>query len=110
MKNFQATAVEKRVKVTGDFFSQPMEAGWASEALFFLWVEEVTALEQPLDIAVQLSADGMNWIDEGTVLPGVQAAGHYFVRVKHFGNWLRLAVKTSRSATVKLSVYLHLKG
>lgn len=110
MRNFNATAVERRVTIRESFFSQPMEAGWASEAIFFLWVEQVTVLEQPLELSLQISADGINWLDEGTTLPGgIPTTGHYFLKASHFGNWLRVALKTDRPIEVKLSVYLHLK-
>lgn len=109
MRNFQASSVEKRITVKETCFSQPMEAGWASEAIFFLWIEDAADVHEPLHIAVQISADGMNWIDEGTTLGGVQTTGHYFVKAKHFGNWLRLAIHAGATATLKLSVYLHLK-
>jgi len=109
MRNFQASSVEKRITVKGTCFSQPMEAGWASDAIFFLWIEEAANVQEPLHVSVQISADGMNWIDEGTTLEGVQTTGHYFVKAKHFGNWLRLAIKANETAILKLSVYLHLK-
>ena len=47
MRNFHASAVERRVKFNKEFSSHPMEAGWAGEAIFFLIVEEIGILGLP---------------------------------------------------------------
>jgi len=87
-----------------------MEAGWASEALFFLIVEELTDAAV-LRAQVEISADGINWIPEGTAFEAIGRPGHYFVKVSHFGNWLRVKGVVERAgAAAKLSVHLHLKG
>lgn len=111
MRHFQASAVERRQYIDNALETHPMEAGWASEALFFLLVEEVNGEEAALSARVELSADGINWIPEGTVFPVVNQPGHYFVRVAHFGNWLRVSGQVTGEGTkMKLSVHLHLKA
>jgi len=110
MRHFQASAVERRIEVTDGFESHPMEAGWATEAIFFLIVERVPETGASLSAAVEISADGINWIPEGTRLDDIRTPGHYFARVSHFGNWLRLKGIVSEPADpFKLSVHLHLK-
>jgi hypothetical protein len=110
MRQFQATTIERRKIFNGVIQSQPIEAGWASEAIFFLIVEEIE-LNTGLSIAVEISADGINWIHEGTNFPPMNGAGHYFVKVKHFGNWLRVNGKiVGGNSQAKLSVHLHLKS
>jgi|GEM_PF-875668 len=114
MRHFQASAVERRITVDTEdkvFTSHPMEAGWASEAICFLIVEEIDGVNSVLDAMVQISADGINWIDEGTLIPGITQAGHYFAKVSHFGNWLRVEGRLGgKGTTVKISVHLHLKS
>lgn len=111
MKNFQASAVERRITINQDFASHPMEAGWASEAIFFLIIEDVSGDDASLHAFVEISADGINWIREGTVFPPINTNGHYAVKVAHFGNWLRVQGNvTGQGAAFKLSVHLHLKG
>jgi hypothetical protein len=110
MKNFQASAVERRIIVNNDFASHPMEAGWASEAIFFLIVEEMSD-NTDLNASVQISADGINWIDEGSTFPKIDKPGHYFAKATCFGNWLRVNAKLNGSnPQMKVSVHLHLKG
>lgn len=110
MRHFQASAVERRITVDNNFTSHPMEAGWASEAIFFLIVEEIEGVNPVLDAVVQISADGINWIDEGTLITGITKPGHYFARVSHFGNWLRVEGRIGgEKTTIKVSVHLHLK-
>lgn len=110
MRNFYASAVERRIVITKALASHPMEAGWASEAIFFLLVEEVDGENTELNARVDISVDGINWIDEGTAFQPIDKPGHYFARVKHFGNWLRVSgILTGKSPRIKLSVHLHLK-
>ncbi len=110
MRHFQASAAERRIYISNRLESHPMEAGWASEAIFFLIVEEVSGENPVLDARVEISADGINWIPEGTIFEKITRPGHYFARVSHFGNWLRVYAEASGGeASFKLSVHLHLK-
>jgi hypothetical protein len=110
MRQFQASAVERRIWVDSELASHPMECGWASEALLFLIVEEVEGTDARLNARVQLSPDGINWIDEGTRFSPIDAPGTYFIRVGRFGTWLRVAGEvTGDGARFKVSVHLHLK-
>ncbi|MEC3878968.1 hypothetical protein [Parapedobacter sp. 10938] len=111
MRHFHASAVERRITITDNLVSHPMEAGWASEAIFFLIVEEVQGTDAKLQATVEISADGINWIPEGTEFPIIKQPGHYFAKVSHFGNWLRVnGVVSGTDASIKLSVHLHTKS
>ena len=110
MKNFQASAVERRITITGQFGSQPMEAGWASEAIFFIWVESIS-IPTELMVNAQISPDGINWIDEDAAKISISQPGYYAVKTVHFGNWLRVrGTVNDPDSELKLSVHLHLKG
>ena len=52
-------------RITQGFASEPYEAGWASEAIVFL-----TGMDSAGGgtVSVQISPDGMHWIDEGTTI------------------------------------------
>lgn len=90
MRQFNAAHLEIKKTFSEDFETHPFEAGWASEAIFFIMIEEVGGGEATLDTHVQISHDGVNWADEGTSLEQMRNKGLHFIRVKHFGNWLRL--------------------
>lgn len=110
MRHFHASAVERRVKFKNEFTSHPMEAGWAGEAIFFLIVEQIDE-GTTLKAIAEISADGINWIAEGAAFPIIDKPGHYFCKVQHFGNWLRVSGKIIGSNTeIKASVQLHLKS
>ena len=106
-RSYTAT-VERNVRWQGEFASEPYEAAWASEAIFF-----VRALDVSQEFAgtahVQISADGINWADEGASfdLPSTtdQVA---FCKVSHFGGWLRIrgALQGSEFITVLVSLAL----
>ena len=89
MRQFYTAVVERKEAVSGTFTTHPYEAAWASEAIFFVRVEEAGAA---LSAAVQISADGVRWVDEGTRFGALQDKGDYFVKVSHFGGWLRLHI------------------
>lgn len=101
------TAVEQRKIFEGDFDTHPMETGWASEAIFFVNIDEILEPGSQLNGWVQISVDGVFWVDEGTLIESLNEQGISFVRVKHFGGWLR--IKGNVTGTLKLSIHLVLK-
>ncbi|GHD21796.1 hypothetical protein ACFOEZ_00775 [Tianweitania populi] len=90
--------------------SEPYEAGWAKEAVFF-----VRALKQPVGMPakafVDISPDGIRWVPEGTefTLPSSRD-GISVARVSHFGNWLRVRAQFDDGAECTVLVTLHLKA
>jgi hypothetical protein len=90
MKQFQTTITERKLDFTADFETQPYEAGWAREAICFIRVENMKGEAAHLAAAVQISVDGLRWIDEGTLFQTINSPGDYFVKILHFGGWLRL--------------------
>jgi len=110
MRQFYTAVVERKRDVYEQFETHPFEVGWASEAIFFLRVEEISGEGTKLEARVQLSADGVHWVDEGSEFPLVTVQGDSFVRVKHFGGWLRLCgTVRGNDARVKVTVQLVLK-
>ena len=98
----------------GQWQSEPYEAAWAAEAIFFVRVLQLRGVAVPGAQAlarVQLSPDGMHWVDEGSVLqlPARQGA-LVFARVANFGGWLRLAVELPSALGLQVVVTLALKG
>ena len=110
MRQFMTSTVEQRRDFTFGFTTHPMEAAWATEAIFFIAVEEVTGEAPSLTMKVQISPDGINWIDEGNALANITGTGNYFVRARHFGGWLRLRGDIDgRGACFNLTIHLTLK-
>jgi hypothetical protein len=109
MRRSHTALVERNVEWSGAFATEPYEAGWASEALFFVRTLKPAALSRSASATVQVSPDGMAWCDEGTVLPLRGDSGQTFCRVGHFGGWLRLAGRLSPGETLTVTVYLVLK-
>lgn len=99
----------------GPWESEPYEAAWAAEAIFFVRVLKVrggAAAGASVEARVQLSPDGMHWVDEGSVLvvPALEGALR-FARVADFGGWLRLAVEPpSPGLGLQVVATLALKG
>lgn len=110
MLNESHTAVVARnVRWTGPDATEPYEAGWAREAVIF--VRALEAVGPAGTAQVQLSPDGMHWVDEGTNFPlPSQPDGVTFARVQAFGTWLRIAVDLPPGAAVTVMVTISLKA
>jgi hypothetical protein len=93
----------------GQSATEPVEAGWATEAVFFVRGMDAATGDLP-EVRAQISPDGMRWVDEGAAvaLPR-QKDSLQFLRVRHFGNWLRLKADLPEGAQCSLLVSVHLK-
>jgi hypothetical protein len=111
MRNFNTVVLERLKYFTDDFATEPYEVGWASEAIFFIRIHEIEGSNVSLDATVQISADGINWLDEGTHFSRITDIGDRFVKVSNFGGWLRLNanVQGGNQPKLKLTIQLALK-
>lgn len=90
--------------------SEPYEAPWADEAVIFLRNLESTGTPEEARAWVQISADGMRWVDEGTSL-AVPAEGEVtFCRLRNFGGYLRVKTILPPGASFKALLSIALKG
>ena len=102
--------VGRNERWSGEAASEPYEAGWAREAVIFVRALKEPRGDQPL-AQVEMSPDGMRWIPEGTEAPMPSAKdGIAVLRVKHFGNWLRVAADFPAGAESTVLVTIHLKA
>ncbi|MGH8964355.1 MAG: hypothetical protein ACRDXB_03360 [Actinomycetes bacterium] len=110
MRTFYSSVVELRGDFAAEITTHPYECGWADEAIFFVELHDPEP-DVALRLRVQLSADGIRWLDEGTVIETGTGA---FARVGHFGGFLRLAGAAHRpdgaTTPATVSVRLALKG
>ena len=103
--------VTRNVIWQGSVASEPYEVGWAGEAILFLRALDVSGAAGGAAARVQISPDGMLWIDEGSKLTVPTATnGLAFVRVREFGNWLRLAAELPGGFSMKALVTISLKA
>lgn len=111
MKLFNASHIAVKKDFKENFQTNPYEAGWADECIFFIAVEELSGDKPELTAGVEISHDGVNWASEGTVSETISQKGLHFIRVKHFGNWLRLNCKiTGKQPVFRLNIQIALKG
>lgn len=105
------TAVVGRNEIwEGSAASEPYEAGWALEAIIWLRVLAVQGPPANVEARVQLSPDGIHWVDEGTrfTIPALKD-GLTFARVSHFGNWLRVAADLPADMKLTMLVSITVK-
>ncbi len=110
MRNFYTVVQERMTTVRTGFETEPYECGWASEAQYFVRVHSFTGTSINVSGIVQVSADGIMWVDEGTRIPSITNNAVQFGKVSHFGGWLRLKVVLEGDyGEVVLTVHLVLK-
>lgn len=117
MKRCATSVLEQGNVWTESFSTEPFEAGWATEARWFIRILDPVPAEQlTIDLKPQISPDGILWCDdtesgEGLrlVLP-VASQQVFTLSQRHFGNWLRLRIGFEEGASpVKFLIYLVLK-
>ncbi|MBA3479214.1 MAG: hypothetical protein H0T52_12585 [Lautropia sp.] len=114
--------VARNERWSGVAATEPYEAGWATEAVIFvraLGIERAADAAEATDgdddaslpdVRVQMSADGMRWIDEGSSFPLPETTERdTCARVAHFGNWLRIVAQLPPGVAMKVLVTVHLK-
>jgi hypothetical protein len=102
--------VGRNERWTGAAATEPFEAGWAREAVIFIRALKEPKGEQPM-ARVEISPDGMRWAAEGTeALMSSRKDGIAVLRVKHFGNWLRVAADYPPGSESTVLVTVHLKA
>jgi hypothetical protein len=108
MQTTYTSVLARRVRIDGAFATLPYEAGWASEAVFFIQAEG----EHPdLELAAEVSPDGITWIRRGTPVVLAASAAIAELPVTTFGNWLRVVVSgASPEAGARILIHLNLKG
>ncbi len=110
MRQFQNSVLDFKLETADRYESAPLETAWASEAIFFVRVEEVKGKPFRFLARPQISVDGVSWIDEGSSFPPIEGEGQFALRVRHFGGWLRLiGAIESAGASATLTTNLILK-
>ena len=117
MRQSHTAVVERNQLWESDFVTEPYEAGWSHEAIFFVRILRAEATDPPsliaVELQVQISPDGIHWCDEGSQMNFVVQQHTLdkpsFVRVSHYGGWLRLA-GTVKDGRVWPLVHLALKA
>jgi hypothetical protein len=105
------TIIEREGTWDGAFETEPYEASWAREAIFFIRAWSAEGVPNGASARVQISPDGMRWCDEGSSVPlPTTTDGLTFGRVSHFGGWLRLVGAVPGGGSLRVLVYLTLKS
>ncbi len=95
----------------GEVATEPYEAAWAKEAIFFLRALKVEGSLQGARANIQISADGIHWSDEGSSLAVPTTPGEVtFCRISHFGGFLRLVAALPEGARIQVVASLNLKA
>lgn len=110
MRQSHTAVLERDALWAGAFETEPHEAAWASEAIFFVRVLESSGPVATTQARVQISPDGMRWCDEGTSFTLGDEAEVTFGRVANFGTYLRLVGEVPEGGQMRVIVYLAMKS
>ncbi|MGI6852362.1 hypothetical protein [Mesorhizobium sp. 1B3] len=117
MKRCITSVLEQGNVWEANFATEPFEAGWASEARWFIRILDPLPAEQlTLHLTPQISPDGILWCDDVESSPSlrldlpVAPTELFTLPQRHFGNWLRLKVDLGDAGKpMKFLIYLVLK-
>ena len=107
--------LERNSTFQEDFTTEPYEAGWASEARWFVRVLHSSGKDTELTLTPQISPDGLIWCDEESAPIHIRPAQDkppllYSLGQTNFGQWLRLRGElTDEKASITVIIYLALK-
>lgn len=108
MLMFNQSVLERRVPISGPYSTYPFEAGWASEAVFFLQTE---GPHPALRLQPEISPDGVNWTPMEGASELAANASIRALRLHNFGGWLRLTIEgATPGEPATILVHLSLKG
>jgi predicted lipoprotein len=115
MRNAYTAVIARGDWWEGALQTEPYEAAWAGEAVFFVHVMQTgDGANQDSASAVarvQISPDGLHWVDEGASMRiPARADALAFVRVREFGGWLRLSVNVPGGSRMQVVATLALKA
>ena len=114
MRRSFTAVVERNASVEGAFETEPYEAGWASEARWFVRVQSAEGKAPRLTCQPQISPDGLEWCDEESEPLVLRGSGLGTLKLRDFGGWLRLRCLIDDEAVgqairVKLTIVIALK-
>lgn len=92
VRQSQTAVLERGARLDGELSTEPFEVAWASEARWFVQFLEPPG-DEPVDLVVQVSPDGLLWTDHESAPSTVCAERLATVTVSSFGHWLRLSLR-----------------
>lgn len=108
MQTTYTSVLARRIWIDTDYHTDPYEAGWAREAVFFTQVEG----DHPeLTLVTEISPDGISWLPKGNpqILDPSESIAANAISI--FGNWIRLTILGADSdQKARILVHLSLKS
>ncbi|HEY9290615.1 MAG TPA: hypothetical protein VIP98_04970 [Microlunatus sp.] len=109
MRESQTAVLERGVLLQDQVQTEPFEVAWAGEARWF--VQFLSEDDGQVKITVQVSPDGLAWVDHEQPAVTGPTSGLITVGVNQLGHWLRLVVEREGGSEPPLTrIYLALKG
>ncbi|HEY4200606.1 MAG TPA: hypothetical protein VGM83_08590 [Devosiaceae bacterium] len=103
------TAVIARAEPwSGVILTEPYETGWAGEVIIFALALE--SLDADVTLKTLISPDGINWVEDGSAFVLPREKGKLgFLKLRHFGHFLRFTAEMPPGKIGKFVLSLALK-
>lgn len=109
MRESITAVVARNDQWKGQASSEPCEVAWATEAVIFLRNLASEGTPEAARAWVQISPDGLNWIDEGTLLAVPKHGEISSARIRNFGTYLRVSTVLPEGSSFKALLTISLK-
>lgn len=116
MQQSLTVVLERNIRLTGTFTTEPYEVAWAREARWFLHVLDIAGPDTSLEATTQISPDGLHWCDLDAHQISISEPDLVSWPAREFGGWLRLKgtvageSASSEAPAAKVMIYLVLKS
>lgn len=94
---------------SGVVASEPYEVAWAGEAVIYLRSLGAEGRPEQARAWVQISPDGLHWVDEGSMLPIPRVDEISSIRIRDFGTYLRVMTVLPEGSSFKALLTISLK-
>ena len=104
MRQSHTAVIARNAAWDGPFATEPWEAAWATEAIYFVRLLPPGPLRVSMQYSVEISPDGIHWaeLSQGTFEFDEQNS-LWYRQLNHFGGWLRLSGRVSYSPEMRRS-------
>ena len=118
MRQSHTAVVARNAAWDGPFATEPWEAAWAAEAIYFVRLLPPVPFQVFMQYSVEISPDGIHWaeLSQGMFDFDEQNPLRYR-QLRHFGGWLRLSGNVhcapehrDQMGDVRFMAYLTLKS
>ena len=96
MRQSHTAVIARNAAWNGPFTTEPWEAAWAAEAIYFVRLLNPAPFRVSMQGLVEISPDGIHWAElSRSAFDFDRGNSLWYTQLNHFGGWLRLSGRMS---------------